>query len=81
MSNLPDRPAPSSSGSGLSRKQREDRAYKLTLATGGTGVATIAVLVLSVINSTFFALAFLLALITAGLGYWLKQTLSPPRRR
>jgi hypothetical protein len=79
MSNLPDRPAPSSSG--LSRKQREDRAYKLTLATGGTGVATIAVLVLSVINSTFFALAFLLALITAGLGYWLKQTLSPPRRR
>jgi hypothetical protein len=58
-----------------SRRTREQRAYRLTLATGAAAVATIVVLVLSVIGVTSFGLALLLALITAALGYGLKRTL------
>jgi hypothetical protein len=71
MSHLPSRP---------SRREIEKRAYNLTLATGATGVATVVVLVLAVVGITSFGLAFLLALITGGLGFWLRQTLSPKRR-
>jgi hypothetical protein len=59
----------------MSRSQREQRAYRLTLATGGAALATVVVLVLAVVGVTSFALAFLLALVTAALGYGLKRTL------
>ena len=36
--------------SGLSRKQREQRAYTLTLATGGLAVLTIALVILAVVG-------------------------------
>jgi hypothetical protein len=58
-----------------SRRQREERAYRLTLATGAAALATIVVIVLSVLGVTSFGLAVLLALITAALGYGLKRTL------
>jgi hypothetical protein len=60
----------------LSRSQREQRAYRLTLATGGAAVATVVVFVLSIVGVTSFGFALLLALITAALGYGLKRTLS-----
>jgi hypothetical protein len=64
------------SGSGLSRKQREQRAYTLTLATGGLAVLTIALVVLAVVGVTGFGLAVLAALLTAGSGYLLRRTLN-----
>lgn len=62
---------------GLSRSERERRAYRLTLATGGAGLATIVVLVLAFVGVTSFATAFVLALVTAALGYGVKRTLTP----
>jgi hypothetical protein len=63
--------------SGLSRKQREQRAYTLTLATGGLAVLTIALVVLAVVGVTGFGLAIVAALLTAGSGFLLRRTLSP----
>ncbi len=65
MSNLPDRP---------SRRQLEKRAYNLVRATGAAGVATVVVLILALVGSASLGLAFLLALVTAGLGYAFKRT-------
>lgn len=64
-------------GSGLNRSERERRAYRLTLATGGAGLATIVVLILALVGVTSFGSAFVLALLTAGLGYGVKRTLTP----
>ena len=63
--------------SGLSRKQREQRAYTLTLATGGLAVLTIALVVLAVVGVTGFGLAIVAALLTAGSGFLLRRTLNP----
>ena len=57
-----------------SRKQREKRAYQLTLATGAAAVATVVVLVLAIIDAASFGTAFLLALLTAAGGYAVKRT-------
>ncbi len=57
------------------RKQRERRAYQLTVATGAAGLATVVVLVLAVIGVASFGAAFLLALLTAACGYGVKRTL------
>jgi hypothetical protein len=62
--------------SGLSRKQREQRAYTLTLATGGLAVLTIALVVLAVLGITNFGLVILAALLTAGSGWMLRRTLN-----
>ncbi|HYI20159.1 MAG TPA: hypothetical protein VD836_15690 [Solirubrobacteraceae bacterium] len=62
---------------GLSRQARADRAYKLTLATGGLGVATVALVVLAVLGIGGFGWAFIAALLTAGSGFMLKRTLNP----
>ncbi len=59
----------------LSRRQRETRAYRLTLATGGAGLATLVSLVLTVVGITSFGLVILLAVLTAALGFALKSTL------
>jgi hypothetical protein len=63
--------------SGLSRKQREQRAYTLTLATGGLAVLTLVLVVLAVLGVTNFGLAILAALLAAGSGYLLRRTLNP----
>jgi hypothetical protein len=57
------------------RRQREQRAYQLTLATGGAALATVVVLVLAVFDAASFGLAFLLALITLALGFVFRRTL------
>jgi len=63
MSNLP------------TRSQREKRAYQMTLAAGGTGLATVVVLVLAIVGVASFGLAVLLAVVTAVLGFALKRSL------
>ena len=60
-----------------SRAELEKRAYRLTLATGGAGLATVVVLILAVVGVTSFGTAFVLALLTGGLGFLLKRTLDP----
>lgn len=68
MSNLTRRP---------SRKELEKRAYRLGLATAGTGLATVVVLVLAVVGITSFFTAFVLALLTAAFGFGFKRTVTP----
>ncbi|HKE79369.1 MAG TPA: hypothetical protein VKB54_08680 [Solirubrobacteraceae bacterium] len=63
-------------GGGLSRRQREQRAYYLVLATGGLAVAAVVVLVLSIFTSVSFGLFILLAVLAAIAGYLLKRTLN-----
>ncbi len=72
MSDLSPRPS-----GGLSRRQREDRAYKLTLATGAGAVVTVAAIVLAVLGVVDLGVVLLLALVTGGLGYGLRRTLTP----
>ena len=59
-----------------SRREREARAYRLTLATGGFGVATLVVLVLAIAGVTSFGLFLLLAVVTAALAWATKRTVS-----
>jgi flagellar biosynthesis component FlhA len=63
-------------GGGLSRRQREQRAYYLVLATGGLTVAAVVVLVLSIFTSVSFSLFILLAVLAAIAGYLLRRTLN-----
>lgn len=63
-------------GGGLSRRQREQRAYYLVLATGGLALAAVVVLVLSIFTSVSFGLFILLAVLAAIAGYLLKRTLN-----
>ena len=62
--------------SGLSRKERADRAYTLTLTTGGLALVTVVLVVLAVFGIGGFGLAFLAALLTAGSGFLLRRSLS-----
>jgi hypothetical protein len=59
----------------LPRRKREQRAYRLTVATGSSAVASVAVLVLTIAGITSFALLFLLVVLTAALAWGLKRTL------
>ena len=59
----------------LPRRKREQRAYRLTLATGGSALASVAVLVLTIAGVTSFALLLLLVLLTAALAWALRRTL------
>jgi hypothetical protein len=63
--------------SGLSRKAREDRAYKLVLATGGLAVLTVALVVLSVVGIVSGGWAVLTALLALVSGLMLRRTLNP----
>jgi hypothetical protein len=62
-------------GSGMSRRQREQRAYYLVLASGGLAVAAVVVLVLSIVGIASFGLFIILAVLAAIAGYMLKRTL------
>jgi predicted membrane metal-binding protein len=72
MSNIEPR-----SGRGLSRRQREQRAFLLVLTSGGLALAAAVVLVLSIVGVTSFGLFLLLAVLAAVAGYLLKRTLQP----
>jgi hypothetical protein len=48
-----------------SRRQREQRAYALTLATGGFAVATVVLAVLAIVGVGGFGFAVLAAIVTA----------------
>lgn len=64
------------SGSGLSRQARQQRAYALTLATGGLAVLTIVLVILAVFTSLGLGPAIIAGLLTAGGGVLLRRTLS-----
>jgi hypothetical protein len=72
MSDLSRRPS-----SGVSRRQREQRAYALVLATGGGVLLTAVLFVLAVVGIVSFGTPVLVLIVTALLGYLLKRTLSP----
>jgi hypothetical protein len=58
-----------------SRRQREARAYQLTLATGAGALATVVTAVLALITSFSWGIVLLLAVLTAAAGIALKSTL------
>ncbi|MDQ4049599.1 MAG: hypothetical protein M3131_09510 [Actinomycetota bacterium] len=60
---------------GLSRREREKRAYSLTLVGGGAAVATVVLFVLAVVGLMSFGPALLAALIAAGAAFLLRGTL------
>jgi hypothetical protein len=65
------------SGRGLSRRQREQRAFLLVLASGGLALAAVVVFVLSIAGVTSFGLFVLLAVLAALAGFVLRRTLRP----
>ena len=64
-------------GGGISRRQREQRAYTLVLATGGLALATIVLVILAVLGVTGLGPAVITALLAGGGALLLKRTLSP----
>ena len=60
----------------MSRRQREQRAYYLVLASGGLAVAAVVVLVLWIVGVANFGLFLLLAVLAAVAGYLLRRTMS-----
>ena len=63
------------SGQRLTRKQREQRAYRLTLATGGTALAAVAGFVLALLDVIGAGLPFVLLVLAVVLGLMLRRTL------
>ena len=61
---------------GMSRRAREDRAYKLVLATGGLAVLTIALIVLAIVGIVGSGPAIVALLATLGAGFLLRRTLN-----
>jgi hypothetical protein len=64
-------------GSRLTRRQREDRAYRLVLATGGFAALFVAALVLSIVGVIGGGWAVLMAVLAVICGLVLRQTLRP----
>jgi type IV secretory pathway TrbD component len=60
----------------MSRRQREQRAYYLVLASGGLAVAAVVVLVLWIAGIASFGLFLLLAVLAALAGFLLRRTMS-----
>jgi hypothetical protein len=65
------------SGSGLSRRQREKRAYNLALTTGGLGVIFVAGVVLAALGVIGWTLPILAAVLAAIAGLVFRRTVSP----
>jgi hypothetical protein len=63
-------------GGGLSRREREGRAFKLVVATGAGGLATVVTFVLAIAGVVGFGLVFLLAVLTAVAALLLRRTMS-----
>jgi hypothetical protein len=62
-------------GNRPSRRARVDKAYRLTLATGGLSVAAVAAFVLALVSSFSWGWFFLLAVLAAVCGMLLRGTL------
>lgn len=58
-----------------SRRQRVDKAYRLTVATGGFGVAAVAAFVLALVTSFSWGWFALLAAVAAVCAVMLRSTL------
>ena len=63
----------------LSRRQREKRAYSLTLVSGGAAVAAVVFLVLWVVGVMSFGPVLLAAVIAAGAAFLLRGTVGSSR--
>ncbi|MEA2247364.1 MAG: hypothetical protein QOH46_1893 [Solirubrobacteraceae bacterium] len=63
------------SGQRPSRRQREQKAYYLVLASGGLAVAAVVVLVLAIAGVASFGLFVLLAVLAAVAGFLLRRTM------
>jgi hypothetical protein len=64
-----------SGGNRPTRRQREKRAYQLTLATGGLSAVAVVGLVLAVIGVIGFGLPILAVLLAVACGLLLRRTL------
>jgi hypothetical protein len=65
------------SGSGLSRREREQRAYRLVLATGAFTTLFVAALVLSILGIVSGSWVVLMAVLAVISGVLLRRTLRP----
>ena len=63
-----------SSGRRMTRSQREARAFRLVVATGAGAVATVTLLVLSIVGVVGFGLVLLVGLLTAVCAWLLRRT-------
>jgi hypothetical protein len=63
------------SGGHMTRRQRERRAYQLTLASGATGLAGVVGLVLAVVGVIGAGIPILLLIVAAVLFVMLRRTL------
>lgn len=61
---------------GLSRRDKEKRAYSLVLLGGGAGIAAVVFLVLGVIGVMGIGPAFLAAIVAAAAAFFFKRTVS-----
>jgi hypothetical protein len=59
---------------GLSRRDKEKRAYSLVLLGGGAGIAAVVFLVLGVIGVMGIGPAFLAAIVAAAAAFFFKRT-------
>jgi hypothetical protein len=66
-----------SSGRRLTRRQREQRAFRLTQATGGLTVATVVTGLLAVFGVLGWSLPFVLAIAAMACAILLRRTLRP----
>ena len=61
---------------GLSRRDKEQRAYSLVLLGGGAGVAAVVFLALGVLGVIGLGWAFLAVIVAAAAGFFFKRTVS-----
>ena len=59
-----------------SRRSREDRAYKLVLATGAAGVVAVVTFVLAIVNVMGFGVPIIAALVAVLCGWMFRRTVS-----
>ena len=65
------------SGSRLTRREREQRAYRLVLATGAFGALFVAALILSIVGVVSGSWAVLMAILAVLCALALRRTLRP----
>ena len=59
----------------MTRRQRENRAYQLTLATGGLAVVSVVGIVLAIAGVLGWGLPVVAAILAVLCGLWLRRTL------
>jgi hypothetical protein len=60
---------------GLTRRQKEKRAYSLVVIGGGASLASVVFLVLAVVGVMGLGWAFLAAFVAGAAGYFFKRTM------